>query len=250
MALEIEAKFRVASHEPVRVALRGQGAALIGRVMETNTTFDRPDGSLRRAGCGLRVRSSRAEDGGELSGGWHENTGGQAVSGTRGAGTGGQAVSGTQGAGTGGQAASGTQGAGTGGQAASGIRDGGDTTATLTYKGPVIPGPIKSREELEVVVGDADAVAEILRRLGFVHILRFQKRRESWSFQGCRIELDEPPHIGLFVEIEGPDAAAIAAVQRAIGLSDVPHVQASYVRMLMEYCDEHRISQRIVTLLQ
>ena len=44
------------SHDPVRDALRTAGASRVGRVREFNRLFDRADGSLRAAGCGLRVR--------------------------------------------------------------------------------------------------------------------------------------------------------------------------------------------------
>lgn len=54
--MELECKLAVDSHEPVRDALRAAGATRVGRVREFNRLFDRADGSLRDAGCGLRVR--------------------------------------------------------------------------------------------------------------------------------------------------------------------------------------------------
>jgi adenylate cyclase, class 2 len=56
MPLEIEIKLKVESHETVVGRLRELGAAHAGTVRETNVFFDRPDGSLRQADCGLRVR--------------------------------------------------------------------------------------------------------------------------------------------------------------------------------------------------
>ena len=64
MALEIEAKYRVEDHAPIRDRLRASGATHLSTVIETNRIFDRADGELRRQGCGLRVRSCRAVDGG------------------------------------------------------------------------------------------------------------------------------------------------------------------------------------------
>lgn len=63
MAIEIEMKLRVASHEPVRERLRARGGEFVALMLETNRIFDRPDRSLRRAGCGLRVRSSKVLEG-------------------------------------------------------------------------------------------------------------------------------------------------------------------------------------------
>ena len=50
------------------------------------------------------------------------------------------------------------------------IEDGsGQRTATMTFKGPVLAGSFKSREELEVRVSDAEAVqqqiVDVVRRL-------------------------------------------------------------------------------------
>ncbi len=120
--------------------------------------------------------------------------------------------------------------------------------ATLTFKGAVGAGPFKSREELEVQVSQAETAVRILESLGFVQILCYQKRRESWRLGECRVELDEPPHIGLFVEIEGPCETDIRAVQADLGLKDAAHVKPSYVRMLAEYCEAHAITGRVLSL--
>jgi adenylate cyclase class 2 len=187
MSVETEAKLRVDSHEPVRERLRALGATFVEKVLETNVIFDRADGSLRKEGCGLRLRSTVREDGG-------------------------------------------------------------DARVMLTFKGPRAAGPYKKREELEVRLEDLDAASAILERLGFLAILHYQKRRESWSWGSCRIELDDPPHIGRFVEIEGPDEEAIRSVQAELGLGDVPHTDASYVRMLLEYCQERGLTKPVVML--
>ena len=179
--LEIEAKFRVASHDPIRQQLIAASAESLGTVLETNEIFDAADGSLRRSGRGARVRSTTNEE-------------------TR------------------------------------------ERSATLTFKGPVRTGPFKSREEQEVVVSDAEIASKILHGLGLVRILRFEKRRESWRLNDCRIELDQPPHIGLFVEIEGPSEAAIAATATRLGLDGVAHEKASYVGMLHTYCVDNGIA--------
>lgn len=62
MPLEIEAKFRLADPEAMRKTLRQAGARPLGSLLEHNVYFDRPDGSLRRNDCGLRLRTERASD--------------------------------------------------------------------------------------------------------------------------------------------------------------------------------------------
>ncbi len=60
---EIEAKIRVPDLEPVQARLREFGARFVGRYIENNHILDRHDGSLRGAGCGLRVRWMQTVDG-------------------------------------------------------------------------------------------------------------------------------------------------------------------------------------------
>ena len=126
--------------------------------------------------------------------------------------------------------------------------DGEPGPSRLTFKGAVTPGPLKSREELEVTISDAGMLADILERLRYTPILTYQKRRESWRLGDCLVELDEPPHIGLFVEIEGPTVDAIRKVQTELGLTDAAHVASSYVRMLYQYCEDHSIPNRTLNL--
>lgn len=63
MSLEIEAKLKVESHEAVRAAIVAAGGVRLGRWIETNRIYDRPDGFLRARGRALRVRSAVDEAG-------------------------------------------------------------------------------------------------------------------------------------------------------------------------------------------
>ncbi len=126
--------------------------------------------------------------------------------------------------------------------------DGTTVDSTLTFKGQRAPGAMKKREELEVEVKDAQVLDCILDRIGLVEVLWYQKHRESWGLDGCRVELDEPPHLGFFVEIEGPDESAIRRVQGKVGLRDEEIVSDSYVHMLLAYCNEHGITDHRLAL--
>lgn len=59
---EIEAKFRLADPDIMRVVLRHAGADCRGVALETNTFFDWPDRRLLKAGTGLRVRRAEPLD--------------------------------------------------------------------------------------------------------------------------------------------------------------------------------------------
>jgi adenylate cyclase class 2 len=124
----------------------------------------------------------------------------------------------------------------------------GNQEATLTFKGPRKPGPLKSREEIETSLGDAESMLATLDAVGLRPILRYEKRRESWRLAECRVELDEPPEIGLFIEIEGPDETSIRTVQARIGLAKAEVESRSYVAMLMEFCEKGGLRNRTLEL--
>ena len=173
--VEIEAKIRVGDHLAVRAACERNGGEFVGKYVETNWILDRAGGSLRAAGCGLRVREME-------------------------------------------------------------VLKGAPAGATLTYKGARHAGRLKEREEIEVGVGDAGAMLSLLEKVGFVTVLHYRKRRERWIVDGCRVELDEVPMLGAYVEIEGESEVAIVEVQGRLGLGGAPHEPASYVRLLLERC--------------
>jgi adenylate cyclase class 2 len=98
----------------------------------------------------------------------------------------------------------------------------------LTFKGPrQVQAGVKSREERETPVSDPSALDEILRRLGYRPVFRYQKYRESFHHKGQAVEIDETP-IGTFVEIEG-DVEGIAAVAGDLGYTSRDYVAESYV---------------------
>ncbi len=74
--------------------------------------------------------------------------------------------------------------------------------AAVTYKGPKIGTRSKTRYENEVTIGDADAFAEVLVRLGFRPVRTVRKRRELYVLEGANICLDGVEGLGDFVEIE------------------------------------------------
>jgi adenylate cyclase, class 2 len=75
--------------------------------------------------------------------------------------------------------------------------------AILTYKGPLRPGKHKSREELEIEIGDAALGVRILARLGLEPVFSYKKFRSEYAGKaaGATICLDETP-AGCFLELE------------------------------------------------
>jgi adenylate cyclase class 2 len=185
MAVEIEAKMKVADLSVVRDRLTAAGAVLVGKFLERNTFFDTEDRTLLAADEGLRIRSN------------HDTV--------------------------------------------TGIR-----TVIMTFKGPRQHGQLKSREERETTVGSETEAAAILEHLKLGKVLAFEKRRESWSLGGCEIELDELPHLGTYVEIEGPRDEAVLKVRAQLQLADRPIIRASYIAMLMTFIQENGLTAKDV----
>jgi adenylate cyclase class 2 len=78
-------------------------------------------------------------------------------------------------------------------------------------------------------------------------MLSFEKRRETWKLGGCKVELDELPYLGSFVEVEGPADQEVMTVRDRLGLSDRPIVRSSYIALLMGYMQERGQTRRVVT---
>ena len=126
----------------------------------------------------------------------------------------------------------------------------GRATHVITHKGALQVGKLKSREETEVTVDDPAAATKLFERLGLAVTLSFEKRRETWELGGCKVELDEVPHLGAFVEVEGPGEAEVLGVRDAIGLSDRPIIKTSYIAMLTRYLDEQGQRASVITFAQ
>ncbi|MBI2681389.1 MAG: class IV adenylate cyclase [Candidatus Solibacter usitatus] len=101
----------------------------------------------------------------------------------------------------------------------------------LTYKGPLRPGKHKSREELEIEIGDAAQGARILARLGFGPVFSYRKFRTEYAGADSKgiICLDETP-AGCFLELEGPPRW-IERTRRALGFRASDAITASYIQL-------------------
>lgn len=117
-----------------------------------------------------------------------------------------------------------------------------DGQGLLTFKGPVLPGPVKAREELETRVGDLDILEAALRGMGFVQVFRAEKYREEYALAAAHVTIDEVP-FGVFVEIEAP-AAEIERAARALGRSPADYRLESYPTLWRQWCQGQGLSDR------
>lgn len=107
-----------------------------------------------------------------------------------------------------------------------------DADAIVTYKGPRVTGAgVKSRPEIEVTVGDADAAQQVLEALGYRKVFRYQKYRQAFRWRDVEIVVDETP-IGTFLEVEGP-IETIHAAATALGRGPADYVQESYPALFL-----------------
>ncbi len=90
----------------------------------------------------------------------------------------------------------------------------------MTFKGLAM-GDAPGSQTFDLKVLPREQVAPFLKALGFEQVLLFEKDRESWEIEGCKVELDTLPEFGTFVEIEGPSEEEVRAVQGRLGLGDL-----------------------------
>jgi adenylate cyclase, class 2 len=123
--------------------------------------------------------------------------------------------------------------------------------ALLTFKGPVFAerrhgGNAKRderhkiREEIEIRISDAAALAKILGRLNMRASFHYEKYRTTYRLpnrawaKALLIELDETP-MGTFTELEGPPQA-IDRAAKELGFSKKDYILTNYLRLFAEEC--------------
>ena len=121
----------------------------------------------------------------------------------------------------------------------------------ITYKGPKLGGPTKTREEIEISMAEGEdafeQISRLFENLGFRNVATIRKERTTFH-------LSEPPHrievaldraegLGDFAEIEVVAATdselpaaqdAVLTLAGRLGLTEVE--PRSYLRMAMELC--------------
>ncbi len=108
----------------------------------------------------------------------------------------------------------------------------------LTFKGPVsYRGAIKERPEYETEVADGERMGEILERLGFSVVTRYEKEREEWLVGEVSVVLDHTP-MGNFVEVEGPPGQ-LERTAHLLGLRVAEAVRGSYVSLWHKHRTRH-----------
>jgi adenylate cyclase class 2 len=111
----------------------------------------------------------------------------------------------------------------------------------VTFKGPVQPGTMKLREEVETLVGDGEVLRRVFEELGLHVWFRYEKYREEFSHQDVIVAIDETP-IGVFVEIEGTESG-IAEMTGLLGRTSGDYILQSYYSLFDQHRSEFRLPE-------
>ncbi len=79
----------------------------------------------------------------------------------------------------------------------------------------------KSMKEYETTIADFDAMAEILKRLGFVVYFHYEKKRETFALEHngkkIKFEIDYYPGINPLIEVEANNEASVEEGVKLLG---------------------------------
>lgn len=118
----------------------------------------------------------------------------------------------------------------------------GETTARVTYKGPLVDDESKTRAEHETQVADGETMDAVLGGLGFEPAATVEKERTFYRMDGYTVTLDVVDGVGAFVEVERETEAeadvesvreGAYAVARELGLDPEDQIRTSYLGLLL-----------------
>lgn len=100
--------------------------------------------------------------------------------------------------------------------------------ATLDWKGPTgYADGYKVREELTTPLGDPEALAAMLERIGCVVTREIDREIEQYDLGGTTVRFERYPRMDVLVEVEG----APAGIERAIAALGLPRASFTTERL-------------------
>ncbi|MGL4369358.1 MAG: class IV adenylate cyclase [Spirochaetota bacterium] len=107
----------------------------------------------------------------------------------------------------------------------------------ITYKGPKLEGPVKTRFEAETGIEDYNTMKSVLEHLGFCYAGTVEKTRRIFDLDSFTVCLDSVKGIGDFIEIEkiGEEKTETerALVLFAASLGVTEYEKRSYLGMVL-----------------
>lgn len=95
----------------------------------------------------------------------------------------------------------------------------GSSKTYLDWKGPTETQDVyKVREEVSTLVGDAEALEQILARLGFIAAMEIDREIAQYTLGGATIRFETYPRMDVLVEVEGEPDTIEQAIE-ALGMA-------------------------------
>ena len=93
-----------------------------------------------------------------------------------------------------------------------------DEADKMTMSLKIVAGDkIEDQKEICLKIDDYNNAVELLKTIG-CEVKAFQEsKRELWKLDGCDVTIDEWPFLEPYVEVEGPDEAAVKAASGKLG---------------------------------
>ncbi len=107
--------------------------------------------------------------------------------------------------------------------------------ATLTVKHIIDPQAIDGTKEREIIVDNFDTTNNLLNQMWYIGKSYQENNRESYSLDGCDIEIDSRPHIPPYLEIEWPSVHAVQSIVDKLWLSDHIHTSENTTDVYTRY---------------
>lgn len=111
----------------------------------------------------------------------------------------------------------------------------------LTFKAPdpLTQAGIRTREELEVEIGDFELMRTILQRLGYQEYLKMRKIRTQYSIGKTHVvidrHIDDLAYIPPYLEIESPSHEELFATAALLGFSQSQLIDWNAARVMAYY---------------
>jgi adenylate cyclase class IV len=112
----------------------------------------------------------------------------------------------------------------------------GEETCELSLKKPKTREGIKIEEENEVIVSNFEETEIILRKIGFERVSSYERVRDTFKKDGCKITLDSFSFANI-LEIEGSEIR-IKKIAKELGLDLKENITKSCDDIYADFCKE------------
>lgn len=114
---------------------------------------------------------------------------------------------------------------------------------TVCFKESLESSEKKVREETEVNIDDYDGFVKFLDLSKLKKDFVKEKVRETFKKNNLEITIDTLPHIGIFLELEGPEKE-IDEIAAKLGFSKKDYIKETYMDLFDRFKKEHSLEEK------